>query len=395
MSATAERGSPEALLAGLDKDGLLRRLAPLDDGGGPVVRRGGRELVNFASNDYLGLSRHPRVVDAMIDGARRFGAGAGASRLVCGGQPPHHALEEALADAKGGEAALVFSSGYAVAAGCIPVIVGRGDTVILDKLSHACLVDAARASGATVRVIPHNRMDSLEGLLVKSRKRAPDGRVLVVTESLFSMDGDVCPLEEIAGLCERHGAMLWLDEAHATGVLGPQGGGLARMPGAAGRVDFQMGTLGKALGVAGGFLVASRAWIDLMVNRARAFVYSTAPPAAMAHAALEALAISRSAEGDAMRDRLRSHLRALGVPDHPGAIVPLVLGSNRAVLAASASLEEAGLMVPAIRHPTVPRGTARLRVSLSAAHEPAAVQRLRAALDEIKSGLAKGSRENP
>ena len=173
MNVAAERESPQALLARLDADGLLRALAPLDAGGGAVVGRGGRGMTNFASNDYLGLSRHPRVVDAMIDGVRRFGAGAAASRLVCGSLPPHHALEDALADAKGGEAALAFSSGYATALGCIPAIIGKGDAVILDKLSHACLVDAARLSGATLRVFPHNHLERLADLLGKTRRRHP------------------------------------------------------------------------------------------------------------------------------------------------------------------------------------------------------------------------------
>ena len=393
MNPAVECESPKALLARFEAEGLLRKLAPLEGGGGPRVVRDGRGMVNFASNDYLGLSRHTRVIEAMADGARRFGAGAAASRLVCGSLPPHHALEEALADAKGGDAALTFSSGHAAAMGCIPAIVGKGDTVVLDKLAHACLVDAARLSGATLRVFPHNHLELLAYRLEKIRRNSPAGRVLVVTESVFSMDGDVCPLREIVDLCEKHDALLWLDEAHATGVLGPQGRGLAREPGIAGRVGFQMGTLGKALGVAGGYVVASREWIDVMVNRARSFVYSTAPPPAVAAAALEALGISLSAEGDALRARLRGHWEAMG--GRSGAIIPVVLGENDAALAASAVLADAGFLVPAIRYPTVPRGTARLRVSLSAAHEPDEVARLGEALGEMKSGLAKSSRKNP
>jgi len=382
--------SPADTLARLAAGGLLRTLAPVD-GGGTRVTRDGRALVNFASNDYLGLSQHPRVIDAMADGARKFGAGSGASRLVSGSMRPHHDLEEALAEAKGGEAALVFSSGFATAMGCIPAIVGKGDTVIIDKLGHACLVDAARASGATLRVFPHNHVGRLEALLETTRRSDPRGRILVVTESVFSMDGDVCPLREITGLCGKFGALLWLDEAHAIGVLGPHGLGLAQAEGLADRVDFQMGTLGKALGVAGGYLVASRPWIDLMINRARAFIYSTAPPPALAVAAREALAISCSAEGDALRDRLRGHLATLGRPTHPSAILPVILGGNPAALAAAAVLADHGFLVPAIRYPTVPRGTARLRVSLAATHDPADV----AALGKKLSDLAEGSQENP
>lgn len=381
MSMAHHRDDPGGILERLRAEASLRHLAPLDEGGGAVVTRDGRELANFASNDYLGLSRHPRVVEAMVEGALRYGAGAAASRLVSGSLPPHHALEEALAAAKGADAALGFASGYAAAMGCIPAIVGRGDTIVLDKLSHACLVDAARLSGATIRVFPHNHVARLEILLGKIRAADAGGRILVITESVFSMDGDVCPLREIVETCEAHDALLWLDEAHAMGVVGPQGLGLAQQTGLAGRVHFQMGTLGKALGVAGGYLCASRQWIDLMVNRARAFIYSTAPPPALASAALVALEISCSGEGDALRKRLHGHCETLGIPGHPSAIVPVVLGGNQAALDASAALVDSGFLVPAIRFPTVPRGSARLRVSLSAAHDSDIVARLSHALE--------------
>lgn len=387
MNMPGQPACPGESLDRLDAQGLLRRLAPLDHGGGPVVYRDGRELANFASNDYLGLSRHPRVIEAMMEGARRFGAGAAASRLVCGSLRVHHNLEDVIAATKGTEAALSFSSGYATAMGCIPAIVGKGDTVILDKLSHACLVDAARLSGATLRVFPHNRVERLAGLLGKIRESDPGGRILVVTESVFSMDGDLCPLGEILGLCEAHGAMLWLDEAHAVGVIGPRGLGLAQRADLAGRVHFQMGTLGKALGVAGGYVCASREWIDLMVNRARAFIYSTAPPPALACAAIEALDVSCSSEGDALRERLRENVDMLGFANHPGAILPVVLGSNQAALDASADLMALGFLVPAIRYPTVPRGAARLRVSLSAAHAPDAVRGLEKALGKYMNQI--------
>lgn len=380
MSKSPSIESPADSLARLHAEGLLRRLLPLDGGGGPNVMRGGRRLVNFASNDYLGLSQHPQVVAAMVEATRQYGTGAAASRLVCGSLREHHMLEESLAEAKGTEAALAFSSGYATAMGCIPAIVGKGDTVILDKLSHACLVDAARLSGATLRVFPHNDMQRLSSLLIKTREKNPAGRALVITESVFSMDGDLCPLREVVELCELHDALLWLDEAHAMGVIGPQGLGLAQQADLAGRVHFQMGTLGKALGVAGGYVVASRQWIDLMVNRARAFVYSTAPPPSLASAAIKALEISRSEEGDALRAKLRKHLDLFSAPEHPSAILPIILGSSQAAMAASEELAELGFLVPAIRFPTVPRGTARLRVSLSAAHDPAAVACLRDAL---------------
>ena len=383
MDASPDADNPDFPRAELEKlaaSGLLRTLKALDGGSGGRVARCGEPLVNFASNDYLGLSRHPRVEEAMIEGTRKFGAGAGASRLVCGSLPPHHALEAAIAEAKGTEAALTFSSGHATAIGCIPAIVGKDDVVILDKLSHACLVDAARLSGATIRVFPHNQTGRLAGLLRKSRAATASRRILVVTESVFSMDGDVCPLREIVELCEAHDAMLWLDEAHAIGVIGPEGLGLAAALGLQQRITFQMGTLGKALGLAGGYLAASRDWIELMVNRARSFVFSTAPPPSLAHAAVEALAVCRSPEGVALRAALSRHITAIAPAGHPSAIVPVVLGSNSAALEASARLADAGFLVPAIRFPTVPRGGARLRISLSAAHTGEEVAMLAAAM---------------
>jgi len=370
---------PAQELAELAAEGRLRALAPLDGAHGPVVARSGRTLWNFASNDYLGLAADPRIASALREGVEKFGAGSGASRLITGTTPAHAALEETLASAKNAEAALVFSTGFATALGTLPAILGKGDTVILDKLCHACLIDGARLSGATIRVFPHNDMEKLSRLLASVRAKSPAGtRVLVVTESVFSMDGDLCPLREIVELKERHGALLFLDEAHAFGVLGPHGLGLAEQLGLQQRIDFQMGTLGKAAGLAGGFVATSRTFADLLVNRARSFIFSTAPPPALCHAALSALELVRSADGAALRARLRANMDILGA--RQSAILPVILGENRAALDASATLEDAGFLVPAIRYPTVPRGAARLRVSLSAAHPPAAVQSLAAIL---------------
>jgi 8-amino-7-oxononanoate synthase len=356
-------------------------LKPLDSPTGPQVTRDGRVLWNFASNDYLGLARHPQIEAALIEGVRRFGAGAAASRLVCGTLPPHKLLEEALARAKLTEAALVFSSGFATALGVIPAIVGKADFILLDKLSHACLVDAARLSGATLRVFPHNDLPKLARLLATTRAKAPAARILVATESVFSMDGDLCPLREIVTLAEDHAALLLLDEAHAFGVLGESGMGLAEQEHLQQRVTFHMGTLSKAAGLSGGYLAASREWIDLLANRARSFIYSTAPPPALAHAALAALQLIRSPEGRALRARLRDNISLIDHSLTP--VIPRILGSNEAALTASAALAGAGFLVPAIRFPTVPRGTARLRVSLSAAHPPEAVAALAAALGSI------------
>lgn len=370
------RADPRQELAELAAAGLLRTLRPLDSPAGPQVLREGRELWNFASNDYLGLASHPALAGAFIEGLRRHGSGAGASRLVSGTLPPHRELEEALAAAKGTEASLLFSSGFATAAGSLPALAGKQDVVVLDKLCHACLIDGARLSGASIRVFPHNDVAKLDRLLGSLRARHPDARVLVVTESVFSMDGDLCPLREIVEAKDRHGALLFLDEAHAFGVTGPAGMGLAAEQGLQDRVDFQMGTFSKAAGLSGGYLATSAAWRDLLVNRARSFIYSTAPPPALAHAALAALGILRSAEGDALRTALRRRIDLLR-PGHPSAILPRILGDNAATLEASRRLEARGFLVPAIRYPTVPRGTARLRISLSACHPLPAVEALR------------------
>jgi 8-amino-7-oxononanoate synthase len=358
--------SPAESLRQLASEGLLRGLRPLDSPPGIRVVRDGKTLWNFASNDYLGLARHSEIEAALIEGVGRHGAGATASRLVCGTLPPHRLLEEALAEAKQSEASLTFSSGFATALGVIPAVVGKSDFILIDKLSHACLVDAARLSGATLRVFPHNDLRKLERLLVSIRAKSASARILVATESVFSMDGDLCPLRETVGLIENHGALLLLDEAHGFGVLGENGMGLAERENLQQRVTFQMGTLSKAAGLSGGYLAASRDWIDLLANRARSFIYSTAPPPALAHAAIASLALIRSNEGKALREKLRHNIARLSHGDTP--IIPQILGSNEDALSAAARLEAAGFLVPAIRFPTVPRGTARLRISVSAAH---------------------------
>ncbi len=372
---------PADSLRRLAAEGLLRGLRPLDSATGIRVVREGRELWNFASNDYLGLARHPEIEAALIDGVQCYGAGSAASRLVCGSLPPHQMLEAALAEAKQTEAALTFSSGFATALGVIPAVVAKADFVFLDKLCHACLVDAARLSGATLRVFPHNDLGKLERLLVSTRAKSPAARILVATESVFSMDGDVCPLREIVGLTETHDALLLLDEAHGFGVLGEHGMGLAEQENLQQRVTFQMGTLSKAAGLSGGYLAASRDWIDLLTNRARSFIYSTAPPPALAHAAIASLALIRSAEGKTLRTKLQENIARLSPNRTP--IIPKVLGSNEAALAAASGLEHAGFLVPAIRYPTVPRGTARLRISLSAAHSVEAIDALASRLPHL------------
>lgn len=378
-----------ARLQMLREQHLLRTLRRVEPARGARITRGGRELLNFGSNDYLGLAQHPALREAATRALERFGAGSGASRLLAGSLPPHHELEEALAALKATEAALSFSSGYATALGTICALMGRDDVVILDKLVHACLVDAARLSGATLRVCKHNDTADLERLLAwaaKERAARPKCNVLVVTESVFSMDGDVAPLRELVELKDRYGAWLMVDEAHATGLYGPGGAGLAAEWGVADGVEIHMGTLGKALGSAGGFIAGSRCLVDYLINRARSFVFSTAPPPAVAAAATVAVRIVRGDEGAARRARLRelaAQLRAaLALPasDPPTAIVPWLVGDEAAAVALAERLEQEGMFVPAVRYPTVARGAARLRISLTAAHGPEDVRALAAAL---------------
>lgn len=363
----------------LEQRSLRRSLRSLDSPQGPVVQLNGREVINFSANDYLGFASSDVLKNAMTEGIARYGAGSGASRLVCGGLAPHRELEEALAYFKGAEAALTFSSGFAVALGVIPALMGKDDVIIMDKLCHASLVDAARLSGATIRVFPHNHLEKLERLLQSNEGR----RTLVITESIFSMDGDAALLKEIVERKDQHGAWLMLDEAHAVGVLGPQGRGLAAALGLEQRIDLQMGTLSKALGLSGGYLAASRTVIDLLVNKARSFIYSTAPSPAVAHAASAALQLCMSAEGDARRAKLQANLAALGRGVQPSAIVPIIIGDESAAMQLSAQLLEEGYLIPAIRYPTVARGTARLRVTLSAAHETDQVLSLVAKLSPL------------
>jgi 8-amino-7-oxononanoate synthase len=355
------------------KDSKLHRsLRVIDRLEGVRLSIDGREIVSFSSNDYLGLASYPLLAEAMAEGARRWGTGATASRLICGTTAEHAALEEELAAAKGTEAALVFSTGVAAATGTIPALVGRGDVVILDKLAHACLIDGTHASGAKMRVFPHNDLGKLESHLRWARDTHPEGRVLIVTESVFSMDGDLAPLREIVELKERHGAWLLLDEAHAVGVRGAGIQGLAGELGLIDRIEVQMGTLGKALGVSGGYVAGSRSLIDFLINRARSFVFSTAPSPAVAAACRASIRVACSAEGDQLRSRLRGNIALLssllGISGAESAIIPLILGSEECALREAERLFEAGLFVPAIRYPTVPKNTARLRVSLSAAH---------------------------
>lgn len=357
-------------MASAKSSGFLRRLRTVDSPPATRVRIGGRTLANFSSNDYLGLAINPALKAAAMAEWEKAGFGAGASRLVCGTLAAHERLEAAISGFKRSEAALCFSSGYAAAMGAIPALCSKRDIIILDKLCHACLVDAARLSGAHIRVFPHNDTGKLESHLRWANTKG--GRVLVVAESVYSMDGDVAPLREIVELKDRHGAWLFLDEAHGVGVLGAGGRGLAEETGLEGRVEIQMGTLGKALGAHGAYICGSLALREFLINRARSFIYTTAPPAPVAAAAAKAVEILGSPEGVSLMGDLRRNIRALaaalGLPESPSAIVPVILGEEPVAVAAGESLLASGFLVPAIRYPTVARGAARLRVTLSAAH---------------------------
>jgi 8-amino-7-oxononanoate synthase len=357
-------------LAALSARGLRRYLEPLDSPQGPVVRVGGETLVNFSSNDYLGLAASPSVRAAAAAALERYGMGTGASRLVVGDTSAHHRLEARLCAFERAEAVLLFNSGYAANTGILPALVGPGDAVFSDALNHASLVDGCRLSRARVVVYPHADVEALSRALADT----PARRKLVVTDTVFSMDGDVAPLREITEACEAHGAALMVDEAHATGVLGARGAGLCEELGLEARVDLRMGTLSKALGGMGAYVATSREVADLLVSRARPFVFSTALPAALCAAAEAAV---DAVEGDlALRERLwrnirrfAAGLRALGLKaEARSAVFPIVLGEPERALDAARRLREAGVLVKAIRPPTVPEGTSRLRFCLSAAH---------------------------
>ncbi len=380
-------------LATLQGRGLLRGLRRIDSPQGPRIEISGRTLLNFSSNDYLGLANDPQLKDAAARAIREFGVGSGASRLICGSLAPFHELEEALAAWKGVEAALTFSTGYATALGTLTALFGRGDIILLDKLIHACLVDAARLCGAKLRVFRHNDLNDLEAKLrwaaTQSRTTQPGARTLVVTESVYSMDGDCAPLAGIVALKERYGAWLLVDEAHSTGLYGSRRRGLAEVSGIADRIEIQMGTLGKALGASGGYVCGSQALIDVLINRARSFIYSTAPMAAAAAAAKAAIEIVQSDEGRALNaalwDRVSELHSAFRVPRSAfqSAILPVVIGDETAAVSASDTLRDQGFFVPAIRYPTVARGAARLRVTCTGAHSKQEVAQLAAALQPM------------
>ena len=334
----------------------------------------GRRVLSLCSNDYLGLASHPALRNAAADAAIALGVGAGASRLISGSMRIHRRLEERLAEFEQTEAALLFPSGYQANIGAITALVGPRDEIFSDELNHASIIDGCRLSRARVHVYPHGDLEVLAAALARSTAR----RKLVVSDGVFSMDGDLAPLPQICDLAERHGAMVMIDEAHGTGVLGAGGAGAAEHLGVSQRVDVKMITLGKALGAAGAAVCGSRVLVDLLVNRARSFIYTTAAPPPVTAAALAAVDLvvrepERRTRLAAVGRRLRRELAAAGydVADGVTPIIPVHVGGNEEAVALSGRLLEEGVFVQAIRPPTVPPGTARLRVAVMATHTDA------------------------
>lgn len=365
----------QAKLAELDAQHLKRSLFETARDDGIIVTRGDRRCVSFSCNDYLNLTHHPAVKAAAIAAIERYGTGAGASRLVTGNHPLLAALEQRLATLKRTEAACIFGSGYLANVGIIPVLIGPDDLLIVDELSHACLWAGARLSGGTVLTFRHNDVDHARALL-KEHRRA-HRHALIVTDGVFSMDGDLAPLDALSAIARECDAWLMSDDAHGLGVLG-EGRGSAYASGGNPHIDLQMGTLSKALGSYGGYLCASQHVVDLIKTRARTLVYSTALPPASAAAALAALDLIEADPQWAANAlaKARAFTRRADLPVAQSPIVPIVLGSAEAALAAQALLEREGFLVVAIRPPTVPPGTARLRLAFTAGHPDDAVARL-------------------
>jgi 8-amino-7-oxononanoate synthase len=372
--------------------GLLRHRYELQSAQGTRVKVDGKPLLSFSSNDYLGLAYHPQLLAALQTGTQQYGLGAGASHLVSGHFSAHDELEQALAAFVGKPAALLFSSGYLANLGAVQALVGRNDRIFADKLNHASLNDAMLLSRAQVHRYRHNDMAHLAQLLGQPNS----GRKLVITDAVFSMDGDLAPLPELLALCEQHDAWLLVDDAHGFGILGEQGRGSlfhpadSDLPGLAAPRIIYMATLGKAVGVSGAFIAAAQVVIDTLVQNARSYIYTTASPPALSCAVLASLRLLQKEEWRRTQLwKLVAQLRAglIGLPwvlmysDTP--IQPLLVGNNNVAVALSEGLRARGIWVPAIRPPTVPQGTARLRISLSAAHSEQDVAQLISALHEL------------
>jgi 8-amino-7-oxononanoate synthase len=379
-------------LAELDARGQRRRLRVAASPPGRLVQLDGRAVLNFSSNNYLGLADHPVLAHASSDATERTGTGAGASRLILGTQDLHVGLEQALAAWHDQPAALLFNSGYHANVGVLQALAREGDVVFSDALNHASIIDGCRLGRARVVVYPHCDLEALAALLARHHGR----RRLVVTDSVFSMDGDRAPLPALAALCRANDAVLMIDEAHAAGVLGPGGRGLAAEAGVV--PDIHVGTLSKALGSFGAYVAGEQALIDLLLHRARSFVFTTALPPGVVAASQAAVHLVQSEHGQQLRDRLAAHVarfrqglaeRGL-LPAGAGTtpIFPVLVGDERQTMACTQHLLEQGIYAQGIRPPTVPRGTSRLRFALMATHEPGDLERALAALDDLaRAGL--------
>ena len=380
-----------AELQELKRQGLYRRLRRVEGEQGPTLNLDGQEVLNFSSNNYLGLANHPALRAAAKEAIERYGCGSGASRLISGNMTLHEELEAKIAALKGTEAALVFNSGYQANIGVLSALAGEGDVILSDALNHASIVDGCRLSRATVVVYPHCDLGVLEDGLKNAPARI---RKLIVTETLFSMDGDEAPLAEIVNLAERYGAMVMVDEAHATGVFGPNGAGVVAKLGLGNRVPVQMGTLGKALGAFGAYVAGSRELRELLINRSRSFIFTTSlPPAvmAMAIAAIDLvykepqrrLALWHNCR--ALRDGLKKLGFSLG--ESQSQIQPLVIGDAQKCMDFSERLLQKGVFAQGIRPPTVPPGTSRLRITLMATHTHENLHRALKAFEEVQAGF--------
>lgn len=374
----------------MERRGRRRRMRIVDLGEDGRWMVDGRPVIHLSSNDYLGLARHPAVLEAAEAALRRWGASASSARLIAGNLEPHRELEEALAAFEGTEAALLYSTGYMANVGVIGAIVGPGDAVYSDELNHASLIDGCRQAGATLRTYPHADAGALEAMLAEDEEVARFRRRLLATDGLFSMDGDVAPLASLVDVKERYGCWMLVDEAHATGVLGEGGRGSIEQCGVSGRVEFVIATLGKSLGSFGAYVAAERDAIDYLVNRSRSFIFTTAPPPPVVAAARAALAVLE-AEPE-RRERLWENIRrmargleAIGAETMGSTtqIFPLLVGGDAETMAFSDALLEAGLFAQGIRPPTVPKGTARLRLTVTAALESGEIDRALEILEKV------------
>jgi len=375
----------------LAREHLLREISVLDSPSGPLMSLNGQNTLQFASNDYLGLANHAQLKHAACKAIEQFGVGAGASRLISGTLTPHHNLELTIAQFTNTEAALTFSSGYATNLGVIPQLVKTGGLILADRLCHASLIDACRLSRATLRVFHHNDVEHLHSLLTKRPSNRP---TLLITEGVFSMDGDLAPLPKLARLAEEFEAFLLVDDAHGTGVMGPTGRGSIEYWGVESANILHMGTLGKALGTCGGFMTGTKDFIAYLINTSRSFVYSTAPPPAMVAAAQAAIHLiqqepERRARLWQNREHMYQGLKAMGchMPSTQSPILPIIVNDPRLAVEMSLALQKKGIYIPAIRPPTVPKGTSRLRVTVSAENSTEQIDSALSAIQKVGQSL--------